>query len=182
MKYCIRTLLMAGFILFVTAGDNNMKFNPLTEAEKAIIIDKGTEAPFSGKYYDFDENGVYTCKRCGAELYRSSDKFDAQCGWPSFDAAIPNAIKKYPMQMADAQRFFVQIAADIWATSLPARDSLHGIHAIVSIHFHWIFRRPLNVKRSKPLFLPQAVSGALNSIFKKPRECYPPLWDIPAES
>ncbi|NOZ07995.1 MAG: bifunctional methionine sulfoxide reductase B/A protein [FCB group bacterium] len=73
-----------------------MKYNPLTEAEKAIIIDKGTEAPFSGKYYNFDENGIYTCKRCGAGLYRSTDKFDAKCGWPSFDDAIPEAVKQVP--------------------------------------------------------------------------------------
>ena len=68
----------------------------LTEEEKNIIEDNGTEAPFSGKYEDFFEKGTYKCKRCGTELYKSEDKFDAKCGWPSFDEAIAGAVKRIP--------------------------------------------------------------------------------------
>jgi len=70
------------------------KLNPLTEEEKWVIIDKGTERPFTGKYDDFFETGVYTCKQCDAPLYRSDSKFASHCGWPSFDDEIPGGIKR----------------------------------------------------------------------------------------
>lgn len=69
---------------------------PLTEEEKRIIIEKGTEVPFSGQYNDFFEAGTYVCKQCGNPLYRSSDKFSSQCGWPSFDDEIEGAVKRIP--------------------------------------------------------------------------------------
>ncbi|OGJ03773.1 peptide-methionine (R)-S-oxide reductase [Candidatus Nomurabacteria bacterium RIFCSPLOWO2_12_FULL_46_14] len=71
-----------------------MKLNPLTEEEKKIILEKGTEVPFSGEYENFDKQGTYVCKRCDAKLYRSEDKFDAKCGWPSFDDEIEGAVKR----------------------------------------------------------------------------------------
>ena len=77
----------------VTSMDTS-KFRKLTPAEEFVIIKKGTEAPFTGKYEKFNGKGIYVCKRCGAPLFRSSDKFDAGCGWPSFDDAIPGAVKR----------------------------------------------------------------------------------------
>lgn len=73
-----------------------MEFNTLTPEEAHVIEDKGTERPFSGEYDNFYEAGTYICKRCNAELYRSTDKFDAGCGWPAFDDAIPGAVKSIP--------------------------------------------------------------------------------------
>lgn len=66
----------------------------LTPEEKKVIILKGTEPAYSGKYYRFNENGDYICKQCGALLYHSSAKFDSGSGWPSFDDEIPHAIKR----------------------------------------------------------------------------------------
>jgi len=74
--------------------EQNVTYKELTPEETRVIVDKGTERPFSGKYYNFNEDGTYTCRRCGAELYRSKDKFDAGCGWPSFDDAVPGAVKR----------------------------------------------------------------------------------------
>jgi methionine-R-sulfoxide reductase len=69
-------------------------FNDLNPEETHVIVHKGTERPFSGKYNDFYEGGIYTCKRCDAALYRSDDKFNSHCGWPSFDDEIEGAIKR----------------------------------------------------------------------------------------
>ncbi len=74
----------------------NMNYNKLTLEEEKVIINKGTEKPFSGQYYNFYENGTYVCKRCGAALYKSTDKFRSDCGWPSFDDEIPEAVKRVP--------------------------------------------------------------------------------------
>ncbi|EKD33329.1 MAG: PilB-related protein [uncultured bacterium] len=71
-------------------------YNKLTPEEEAVMVNKETEAPFSGKYDKFFEKGMYACKRCGAELFRSENKFDAGCGWPSFDDEIKGAIKRAP--------------------------------------------------------------------------------------
>ena len=73
-----------------------MKYNELNDEEKYVIENKGTEYPFTGKYNDFYEEGIFTCKKCNAPLYKSEDKFKSGCGWPSFDDEIQGAVKRVP--------------------------------------------------------------------------------------
>jgi methionine-R-sulfoxide reductase len=70
--------------------------NRLTPEEERVIVHKGTETPFTGEYDNNFEPGTYVCRRCGAALYRSEDKFDAGCGWPSFDQEIEGAVERLP--------------------------------------------------------------------------------------
>ncbi len=71
-----------------------MAYRQLTREEELVMKYKGTEPPFSGKYENHYQKGVYRCRRCGTPLYRSDSKFDAGCGWPSFDEELPGAVKR----------------------------------------------------------------------------------------
>jgi peptide methionine sulfoxide reductase msrA/msrB len=77
-------------------------WNKLTPEEARVIVNKGTERPFVGEYVKTRDLGTYVCRRCGAALYRSEDKFDSDCGWPSFDAEVPGAVLR--KTDADGQR------------------------------------------------------------------------------
>ena len=66
----------------------------MTEWEAYVILQKGTEPAWKGEYTDNKEAGIYVCRQCNARLYRSEDKFDSHCGWPSFDDEIPGAVKR----------------------------------------------------------------------------------------
>lgn len=73
-----------------------MTQKPLTPEEKAVILNKGTERPYTGKFLNNKEEGLYVCRQCDAPLYRSKDKFESNCGWPSFDEEIKGAVKRIP--------------------------------------------------------------------------------------
>ena len=87
-------------------ANQKQEHRKLTNEEESVIVNKGTEMPFTGKYYAFWERGIYVCKRCGAPLYRSERKFEADCGWPSFDDEIPGAVKR--LTDADGVRTEIQ--------------------------------------------------------------------------
>ena len=71
-----------------------MTWNKLTPEEERVIVHKGTERAYTGEYTDNKQPGIYVCRRCETPLYRSEDKFDSRCGWPSFDDEIPGAVRR----------------------------------------------------------------------------------------
>jgi methionine-R-sulfoxide reductase len=76
--------------------DKTTEYNKLTPQEERVLVYKGTEMPFTGKFYKHKLLGTYICRRCNAPLYKSADKFDSNCGWPSFDDEIPGAVERVP--------------------------------------------------------------------------------------
>jgi peptide methionine sulfoxide reductase msrA/msrB len=99
MKFGRSIILM---IFLISIMDNNLYsqeklgYNDLTKEESQVIDKKGTEYPFTGKFEKYKAQGTYVCKKCGAALYYSDSKFDASCGWPSFDDEIKGAVKRIP--------------------------------------------------------------------------------------
>jgi peptide-methionine (R)-S-oxide reductase len=98
MKYMIMCMILfssvalAGQEIKINKIMDPLNYNKLTEFEEFVILKKGTERAWTGKYVDHKETGVYVCKQCNAPLYRSNDKFDGHCGWPSFDDEIEGAV------------------------------------------------------------------------------------------
>lgn len=76
--------------------EQKLTLKELTPEEEHVIVRKGTEAPFTGKYNKFYEPGTYLCKQCGQALYTSESKFDSGSGWPAFDNEIDGAVKRVP--------------------------------------------------------------------------------------
>lgn len=111
MKHPVLSLIaLLGILTLAQCGyperpkKNLMNYNPLTTEEEYVILNKGTERPFGENYRQFlnEGEGSYLCRRCNAPLYKTSDKFDSHCGWPSFDDEIPGAVKR--VMDADGRR------------------------------------------------------------------------------
>lgn len=84
---------------------NSTNYNTLTQEEQRVLLHKGTERAFSGKYFDHKEDGIYSCKQCNTPLFSSKAKFDSGTGWPSFDDMIDNNVK----EIADADGMRIEI-------------------------------------------------------------------------
>jgi peptide methionine sulfoxide reductase msrA/msrB len=95
-KYVFFITVILLFMSEISYSQENLKYNDLSKEETYIIDNKGTERPFTGKFYKHKEPGTYICRKCGSALYHSSDKFESDCGWPSFDDEIKGAVLRLP--------------------------------------------------------------------------------------
>jgi peptide-methionine (R)-S-oxide reductase len=85
--------------------------NILTPEQYAILVEKGTERAFTGTYDQHFEDGAYLCGACGAKLFESQNKYDAGCGWPSFDQTIPGSVEFHDDDTLGMRRTEVVCAA-----------------------------------------------------------------------
>jgi peptide methionine sulfoxide reductase msrA/msrB len=99
MNNTAKRLIFLSILLFTVSqlkAQQTMEYNELTPEEERVIKYKGTERPYTGEFYKTTQKGTYVCRQCGAAIYRSDDKFDSGCGWPSFDDEIKGAVKRIP--------------------------------------------------------------------------------------
>jgi len=96
MKYTLTIIFLIAFMSSQSYSQEKLPYNDLSKQESNVINNKGTEAPFTGKYTNTTSSGTYICKKCGEALYYSASKFKSDCGWPSFDDEIKGAVNRFP--------------------------------------------------------------------------------------
>jgi peptide methionine sulfoxide reductase msrA/msrB len=96
MKRMLLLLIAIIALIYLNSTGAAMNYNNLTPEEERVIVHRGTERPFTGRFTQHKEAGTYTCRRCGAKLYRSDAKFESGCGWPAFDDEIAGAVTRKP--------------------------------------------------------------------------------------
>ncbi len=116
-----------------------MPYNTLTPEESAVIVGRRTEPPFTGEYDDFNQEGMFVCRRCNAPLFSSKAKFDAGCGWPAFDQNFPDAVKR--ISDPDEQRVEIRcnncdghLGHVFTGEQFTAKDTRHCVNSL-SIRF-----------------------------------------------
>ncbi len=95
-KAVLSVILISVVMSLESYSQEKLSFTDLTKEESLVINNKGTERPFTGKFTNYKEEGTYVCRKCGSALYYSTDKFQSDCGWPSFDDEIKGAVTRYP--------------------------------------------------------------------------------------
>lgn len=96
MKNSILVLYLILIMSNKVFTQEELPYNDLSKEESAVILKKGTERPFTGKFTDHRKKGTYICRQCGSALYHSDYKFRSDCGWPSFDDEITGAVNRFP--------------------------------------------------------------------------------------